>query len=271
MLTLSSIHRIMASGGGFGGGTRPYGRDSSNVGPTYELHQLKRVAEKEERSDGHHHHHNVVQEERNGVPSFDSRSVTSMDSELCEGDKGRGPEHGRHEGEPEQTLEDAYDLCDLDSDGEDLQYPYELEWKVYDLRRDPRRNPSRRTGGRGQLTKDCGQLGKLIGNMISGPREPHRESTNHRRLGSAERSASAAHRGCDLDLPGHHHSESFLGLCHGVTDEVPWHMEPCGHIVTEDRELDMVMFDGERFPQQRILPTRSDCGHDTWPVAIHRA
>ncbi|CAF9942287.1 hypothetical protein IMSHALPRED_003456 [Imshaugia aleurites] len=149
----------MASGGGFGGGTRPYGRDSSNVGPTYELHQLKRVAEKEERSDGHHHHHNVVQEERNGVPSFDSRSVTSMDSELCEGDKGRGPEHGRHEGEPEQTLEDAYDLCDLDSDGEDLQYPYELEWKVYDLRRDPRRNPSRRTGGRGQLTKDCGQLG----------------------------------------------------------------------------------------------------------------
>ena len=116
-------------------------------------------------------------------------------------------------------------------------------------------------------TKDCGRLGHLIGNVIPGPREPHRGSTNHRRHGLAEHSASTAHKGYDLDLPDHHHSGSYHGLFHGVTDNVAWHMEPCGHIVTEDRELDMVMFEGDRFPQPKILQTRSGCGHDTWPVA----
>ena len=138
----------------------------------------------------------------------------------------------------------------------------------YDIRRNPHSKPTRRHRPRGGHTMGPSKPDYLSDDLDFDPSRPHCGLTRHKRWGFAEHPASAAHGKSGLNLPDHQHSDSYFGLCHGITDGLAWHMEPCGHIVSGPRTL---MFDGECFPQERVAQPGGDCGHDTWAIAVLHA
>lgn len=199
----------------------------------------------------------------------------SSDDELSGSNGGERLGHRGREEEAEQSLDDddddTYDMCSLSSSTDDLQDRHELDDEVYELLQHPSRMPSRQIGARGGPTIKPSNFDHSNDGLSSDTPERHHVSTCDRERGLGDHPAAVPHGACDLDLPEHYHCDKYLGLCHGTTDQFAWHMEPCGHVVTEHRGLGTIMFEGERFPQKSVPQPGGDCGHDTWAIAVVRA
>lgn len=162
-------------------------------------------------------------------------------------------------------------MCSLSSSTDDTEDRDEMEDEVYDLLQSPPYKHVPQIGARGGPTIGPSNFDHLHEDSDSDHRERHRVSIRDGKRGLGDHPTSLAREGCDLNLPEHHHSDVYLGFCHGTTDQFSWHMEPCGHVVTEHRGLGTIMFGGERFPQEGVPLPKGDCGHDTWDIAVVRA
>ena len=203
-----------------------------------------------------------------------SRDGISCDDELSRSNSGERLEHRGRGEETEQSLDDdddAYDMCSLSSGSDDLEDRHELDDEVYEFIQCPPRKPNRQIGTRGGPATRPSNFDPLNDGLDSDTRKRHSVSAYDRERGLVDHPAAVAQGGCDLELPEHHHCEKYLGLCHGTTDQFAWHLEPCGHVVTEHRGLGTIMFNGKCFPGKSVPQPGGECGHDTWAIAVVRA